>query len=93
MLEQCVDLLEQQHLDSLATVLRDICMGAPVQTPADHKHHTATEMFKVQLSQEERSQVLHAIVRAKQQGLTTQQTQSRGLGGFEEAWAEYVNYG
>ena len=49
-------------------------------------------MFAVTLSVEEARAIDRAVAGAVVGGRTTTATQSRGLGGFREAWHEYAMY-
>jgi limonene-1,2-epoxide hydrolase len=90
MLEQCVELLasETELRDAL---IRSMC-AAPLDRPIDHRGDPRTDMFEVVLVPEE-ARAIHGIIEAAvREGRTTGSTKSRGLGGFEEAWREYVVY-
>ncbi len=90
MLEQSIELLtgEARLAARLAAVLR----GTPLEKPADHRGGTLTDMIAVILSVEEARAIDQAVARAVDAGRTTTATQSRGLGGFREAWHEYALY-
>jgi hypothetical protein len=90
MLEQSIELLigEARLAARLATVLR----GAPLEKPKDHRGSALTDMFAVTLSVAEARAIDRAVAGAVDAGRTTTATQSRGLGGFREAWHEYALY-
>jgi hypothetical protein len=90
MLEQSIELLadEARLAARLATVLR----GASLEKPADHRGGPLTDMFVVSLSVDEARAIDRAIAGAVAGGRMTTATQSRGLGGFREAWHEYAMY-
>jgi hypothetical protein len=92
MLEQCVDLLEQLEKPHLHGLLSEAMHTTPLAVPADHKGALATQMFKLSLSKNQRLEILTAIESAVEGGLATQHTANRGLGGFIQAWQEYVHY-
>ncbi len=92
MLEQCIDLFEQLERADLSALLKDAAAGEPLQTPADHKGPAATHVLRVELDVEVRGDMLSAIEDAHERGMTTIQTERRGLGGFVEAWREYAAY-
>ena len=83
MLTETASLLEpplrQRLLAQLAT---------PLPKPADHRGGPDTDMFEVALSEADAHGVRLAVERAVQAGTRSPGTQSRGLGGFVEAWRE-----
>ena len=92
MLEQCCQLLVQLDESSLRLVLEQALNSEPLLTPVDHTGTDATQMFRLQLSLEQRQNLLVAIQQASACKLTTPHTQARGLGGFVQAWQEYVSF-
>ncbi|XOV84374.1 MAG: hypothetical protein ACFHXK_04505 [bacterium] len=90
MLEQCIDLLGQMQEDDLAACLQRSLYTKPLPVPQDHRGPDATRMYAVQLSHAQSQQVLKALRRAEEIGLSTAATARRGLGGFVAAWSEYV---
>jgi hypothetical protein len=90
MLEQCVELLASE------TQLRDALIGsmcaAPLERPSDHRGDPRTDMFEVVLVPDDARAIHRIIESAVREGRTTRSTKPRGLGGFEEAWREYVVY-
>lgn len=92
MLEQCIDLLGQLEQVGLAGGLQNALSGQALATPVDHQGGHAVQMYVLRLSLEERRAICRAIEQAVSVGLSTAQTQSRGLGGFVEAWREYVAF-
>lgn len=90
MLEQSIKLLsdEPRLADALARILR----GVPLDKPADHRGGALTDMFEVALSSHEARGVHRVVANAVRAGRTTPATEPRGLGGFAEAWLEYVCY-
>ena len=92
MLEQCIDLLTQLEKPHLQELLADALGTLPLAFPADHTGPPATQMFQLSLSKMQRLHVFSAIEQAAEQGLWTQHTRDRGLGGFVQAWQEYVHY-
>ncbi len=90
MLEQSIELLgESPHL---AARLLHMLRGAPLDKPPDHRGGAQTDMFEVVLALEQARAVQRIIVEAVAVGRTTTGTSPRGLGGFAEAWSEYVIY-
>ena len=92
MLEQCIELFQQLGEASLSHVLQQALQHPPLDTPADHRGHAATQMFHLTLPVAQRDAALSAVQTAISQGLTTSGTAARGLGGFMEAWREYLDY-
>ena len=92
MLEQCVNLLDQLDRPDLGNHLQTALADEPLETPPDHKGHVATQVFRVALDLDLRAEMLASIERAHALGITTPQTEQRGLGGFVEAWREYAAY-
>lgn len=92
MLEQCRELFEAQAEVALMTLLDEALQGPPLATPDDHHGHPATQMYYLNVPLPLRAAALVAVQRAVCDGLTTSGTAGRGLGGFVEAWQEYVDY-
>ena len=88
MLEQTAELLE----GALRTALEHSLKGTPVPKPDDHKGDAATDMFQLTLTPEHVLAIHERVAAAVAAGETTSATRSRGLGGFEEAWREYVDH-
>ena len=92
MLEQCIELFQQLDEHELSMALQQVLRTQPLATPEDHNGHPATEMFQLRLPQSLRAAAIAAVGLAVASGLTTSGTSGRGLGGFLEAWREYVDY-
>ncbi len=88
MLEQTAELLQGGLRTELETALGD----GPLPKPADHKGGAATDMFQLRLELHQVAAVHRRVAAAAAAGHTTSGTRRRGLGGFEEAWREYVDY-
>jgi hypothetical protein len=90
MLVQSIELLsdEPRLADALARVLH----GTPLDKPLDHRGGALTDMFEVALGVDEARSVHRVVADAVRTGRTTPATEPRGLGGFAEAWLEYVCY-
>lgn len=86
MLEQTRELVEAD----LALRLAAVQDGLPVEKPADHLGGAPTDMFALTLSVLEVERICLAIESAITAGVTTSATRRRGLGGFQEAWTEYL---
>jgi len=88
MLEQTLELARQQGV--ALPEIDEVLAGIPLPKPADHGGGSATDMFRVELAAA-RARTVHRLVGdAVREGLATPATASRGLGGFEAAWREYV---
>ncbi|MEM7002231.1 MAG: hypothetical protein AAF529_15685 [Pseudomonadota bacterium] len=92
MLEVCAELLHDHHAEQLATALQAVLTEQPLQQPADFKGPAAVHMFQIQLSPQQRAAVLSLVQQAVAAGWRNAATATRGLGGFVEAWQEYVGY-
>ncbi len=90
MLEQTIELVRgaDGEYESLEAVLQ----GQALLKPDDHKGGAATDMFELQLSEQQASGILAIVTGASARGEMTPATRQRGLGGFVEAWREYENY-
>ena len=93
MLNQTLELLDDQQAPDLAPLqqaLLQAMQSAPLTKPDGHKGDDRTDMFELQLTAAEIARILEQVRRARAAGCTTSGTAGRGLGGFEEAWAEYL---
>lgn len=88
MLEQTAELLDGELRGLLSSAL----LGEPLEKPGDHKGGGATDMFRLQLAVREVRAIHERVAAAVAAGECTSGTASRGLGGFEEAWREYVDH-
>jgi len=86
MLEQTGELLETD----LALLIEQVLQDAPLPKPAEHRGGAATDMFVLTLTREDVSRICGFVTAAAQAGITTTATTGRGLGGFREAWDEYL---
>jgi hypothetical protein len=89
MLEQTLELLGDE---ALRERLQAVMGGAPLEKPLGHRGGAATDMFVVSLTLAEAHGVLEAVEAAVARGATSSATRARGLGGFGEAWREYVQH-
>jgi hypothetical protein len=90
MLEQTIALVREETglADALATVL----CGPVLTKPIDHKGGAETDMFEVRIDVG-RARAIHCLVQdAAVAGRRTEATGQRGLGGFDAAWREYLNF-
>jgi hypothetical protein len=86
MLEQTQELLEPDLAMRIARVLTD----PPLPKPSDHRGGAATDMFLLALTREDVARICRSVAAAAEAGVTTSSTTGRGLGGFREAWEEYL---
>lgn len=88
MIEQSIELLNgSPHLaDRLLRVLR----GESLDKPVDHRGGAVTDMFEVALVVDDARAIHRTVIDAVSVGRTTSGTKPRGLGGFAQAWGEYV---
>jgi len=88
MLEQTCELLAGELREQLTRNLAD----APLDKPSDHRGGAATDMFVLRLPLCHAIAVRDRVRAAVAAGESTSATAGRGLGGFEEAWQEYVQH-
>ena len=86
MLEQTRELVDA----TLGARIDPVCLGAACDKPADHRGGAATDMFRLSLDVATVRAIHQAVTDAVARNLRTTGTEGRGLGGFEEAWAEYL---
>ena len=88
MLEQTMELLDGE----LRTELESALGCLPIAKPEDHKGDSATDMMQLTLGRRQVLAVHARVASAVAAGQRTSGTGERGLGGFEEAWREYVDH-
>lgn len=86
MLEQTGELLE----DDLCRSIDRVLAGTPLEKPDDHRGGTVTDMFVLSLEREEVMRICRSVDAASAAGRRTSATAGRGLGGFREAWTDYL---
>ena len=89
MLLQTRELLDHEAPD-LAALLAAVLTRSPLPKPPDHRADTAADMFELVLTGAQVAAICSAVDGALASGRRTSDTQSRGLGGFREAWQEYL---
>lgn len=89
MLEQTLELVEGEEI---ATVLEGALASKALSKPADHRGGQATDMLVLDLRPAQRATILRLVSAASDAGRVTSKTTERGLGGFVEAWREYLNW-
>ena len=77
---------------ALRAELEAALRSSPITKPEDHKGGTATDMFQLTLASRQVSAVHERVAAAVAAGDRTSGTGKRGLGGFEEAWREYLDH-
>ena len=74
----------------LAQELSRVLAGEPLAKPADHRADAAADFFLVELEPEAVRRIVRAVTAARAAGWRT--ASGRGLGGFVEAWQEYLDW-
>jgi len=92
MLEQTRELLERMDRPVLAERLARLARATPIDKPTDHRGGPETDFFQVDLTVTEAGEILDAVTRAAEHDERTSGTRGRGLGGFREAWGEYLDW-
>ena len=88
MLEQTSELTSTAIAHRLKTFLAQ----APITKPDDHRGGFATDMIELSLSAAEIELIIVDLRRAESAGRRSSATAGRGLGGFQEAWNEYLTF-
>jgi len=89
MLEQTLELVAGHEI---AAALRAALAAEPLPRPADHRGGAATSMYVLDLAPAQRATILQLVQAARDAGAATSATAGRGLGGFVEAWREYLDW-
>ena len=95
MIDQCCQLLQASDVSEALEVdqaLRADLSRPFLPQPPDHSGDVRTQMYQVTITKEQGQLLLGVIEHAARQGLFTQGTQSRGLGGFAEACEELIRW-
>jgi len=92
MLTQTTELLVRADRRELARLI-DVSSRAPLPKPADHRGDDGTDMFELALTQAEIAAIARTVTASVDAGERTTGTRARGLGGFVEAWNEYLRWG
>lgn len=90
MLEQTRELLAGSCADLARRLAEVLASQEPLVKPEDHSGGAETDMFRVGLSVVEARRIrdrVHALIRGRRE---TSGTRGRGLGGFGEAWDEFL---
>ena len=92
MLQECQWLFTAQNEADLAAQVGQALRGEAIPTPDDFKGGEQLQMFALDLSLSDGQKALAAVEKAVHAEQMTPGTAHRGLGGFVEAWREYVSY-
>lgn len=90
LLDCTVDLLAAADESMLAQHLLRVLAEEPLPKPPDHRAGAAADFFVVELEPDAARRIVEVVVVAGAAGWRT--ASGRGLGGFEEAWQEYVDW-
>ena len=88
MLEQTAELTDPL----LSQLLEAALTTTPLAKPVDHRGGPSTDMFELELSLDQTRSVAKSVAAALVEGRTSSATRERGLGGFREAWNDYLRY-
>ena len=95
MIDQCCQLLQASDVSEATAVdqtLRADLSRPFLPQPPDHSGDARTQMFQVTITQEQAQLLLGVIDHAACKRAFSQDTQSRGLGGFAEACEELIQW-
>lgn len=90
LLDCSIDLLAAADETMLAQRLAGVLAEQPLPKPADHRAGAAADFFVVAIEPEAARRIVEVVVAAREAGRRT--ASGRSLGGFEEAWQEYVDW-
>lgn len=90
LLEQTCELLDGDDAELGEALRAELGGGHPLPKPDDHRGGPATDMFQLALEPERARRIRDRVAAATAAGRVTTQTAGRGLGGFLEAWSEYL---
>ena len=92
MLEQTRALLREAG-DLAAAALLDAALAqAPLSKPVGHRGPAATDVFRLALTRAQVARVCEVVEAAVADRARVPTTATRGLGGFREAWQEYLRH-
>ena len=95
MIDQCCQLLQASDVSEATAVdqtLRGDLSRPFLPQPPDHSGDVRTQMYQVTITQEQAQLLLGVIELAACKRAFSQDTQSRGLGGFAEACEELIQW-
>lgn len=90
LLQETLALLQQASRGELSTRVRAQLERAPLPRPPGHRAGPAADFFECDFTLAEARAILEVVASAQQRGERT--TGGRHLGGFTEAWQEYVDW-
>lgn len=89
LLEQTLELVVGE---GVAAALRRALDSPSLAKPVDHRGAEATDMCVLDLPRVQCEEVLRLVQAARDAEVVTSGTTERGLGGFVEAWREYLDW-
>ena len=95
MIDQCWELLQASDVPKALAGAQTLQMDRKkpcLPQPADHTGDSRTQMFQVTITQEQAQLLLGVIEHAACKRAFSQDTQSRGLGGFVPACEELIQW-
>ena len=95
MIDQCCELLQLSDVpeaNAVALTLRADLRKPFLAQPPDHSGDTRTRMYQVTITPEQCQLLLGVVEQAARQKAFSQNTQSRGLGGFAQACEELIRW-
>lgn len=90
LLDCTIDLLAAAEEAMLAQRMVRVLAEEPLPKPLDHRAGEAADFFVVELEPDAARRIVDVVVAAREAGRRT--ATGRSLGGFEEAWQEYVDW-
>lgn len=90
LLECTAGLLDASGEEALAGVLRGALAGDPLPKPRDHRGGAASDFFVLTLDTGAIRRIVDVLAGARRDGRRT--LDGRSLGGFVEAWQEYLDW-
>ena len=91
MLEQTIALGERAG-EAVVGGLEAVLEQPPVVKPDGHKGDARTDMFELDLAPAQVRRISKLVTASVDARATTPETGKRGLGGFAEAWKEYMEF-
>ena len=95
MIDQCRQLLQASDVSEATAVDQTLCadLCRPfLPQPPEHSGDVRTRMYQVTITQEQGQLLLNVIEQAVGKRAFSQDTQSRGLGGFAQACEELIRW-
>ncbi len=92
LLDQTAELLCNAGYPESAARLQRITRGDAICKPPGFRGGREADMFQCQLAPREVADIVNVVQAAVGAGAVTRATRERGLGGFLQAWAEYLAF-